>query len=75
MTGQSGGMKRFKPIPIVQAGGIQPYHASTPQIPGQALQAMLAGRTASGWNPADITRMTQKAAKRRPASLLDTLAR
>lgn len=68
-------MKRFQPIPLVHAGGFQPYHGSTPQVPGPALQAMMAGRTASGWNPMDVTRATQKAARRRPASLLETLTR
>lgn len=68
-------MKRQQPIPIVQAGGMQPYHASTPQIPGQALLAMLAGRTATGYNPMDVTRATQKAARGRAGSLLQTLSR
>lgn len=75
MMGQSGGVKRYQPIPLVQAGGIQPYHGSTPQVPGSALMAMLAGRTASGFNPMDVTRATQKAANRRPASLLGMLSR
>lgn len=69
---------RQKPIPLVQAGGVQPYHASTPQMPGMALTAMLAGRDAQGFNPMDITRLTQKAGRgrmmqRRGATLLDTL--
>ena len=68
-------MQRFKPIPLVQAGGIQPYHASTPQIPGQALMAMLRGTMADGSHPADAMRMVQRQARGRPRSLLDTLAR
>lgn len=67
---------QYKPIPIVQSGGIQPYHGSTPQIPGPALAAMLAGRTASGYNPADITRATQKKSGQQQLSgLLAMLAR
>lgn len=69
------GRVQFRPIPLVQPSGIQPYHGSTPQIPGPALMAMLAGRTASGFNPADLTRATQKAAHRRPVTLLGMLAR
>lgn len=68
-------MQRFQPIPLVQAGGIQPFHGSTPQQPGMALMAMLAGRSATGVNPMDVQRAAQKTARRRPASLLDTLAR
>jgi hypothetical protein len=68
-------VKRFDPIPLVQPGGIQPYHGSTPSQPGPALTAMLAGRTAGGMNPADITRRSQAMAKRRPRTLLDTLGR
>lgn len=64
---------QFKSIPIVQAGGIQPYHGSTPQIPGQALMAMLAGTTLGGYHPHDAQRANQKAARKRPRSLLDTL--
>lgn len=70
---------QFKPIPLVQAGGIQPYHGSTPQIPGPALLAMLAGRTAGGYNPMDARRAVQKQARPRArgqgSSLLDSLMR
>lgn len=68
-------MQRYQPIPLVQFGGIQPFHGSTPQQPGMALSAMMAGRTGSGFNPMDVQRAAQKTARRRPASLLDTLAR
>lgn len=68
-------MNRYRPIPLVQAGGIQPYHGSTPQAPGMALTAMLAGRSAAGFNPMDVQRGAQKTARRRPVSLLDTLSR
>lgn len=66
---------QFKPLPLVQYGGIQPFHSSTPQQPGMALMAMLAGRSATGMNPMDVQRGAQKAARRGPSSLLDTLAR
>ncbi len=70
--------QRQKPIPMVQAGGMQPYHGSTPQMPGMALTAMLAGRTSQGYNPQDIVRQTQRGgrarmADRRAQSLLGTL--
>lgn len=64
-----------KPIPLVQMGGMQPYHGMTPSAPGPALLAMLAGRTASGWNPADITRAVQKQAGKGSSSLLLSLSR
>lgn len=55
-------MKRFDPIPLIQAGGIQPFHGSTPQPPGDALMAMLRGATFSGANPMDASRGLQRAA-------------
>lgn len=54
---------------------MQPYHGSTPQIPGQALMAMLQGTMASGYHPMDAQRATQKAARQRPGSLLQMLSR
>lgn len=66
-------MKQFAPIPLVQAGGIQPFHGSTPQIPGDSLMAMLRGATFGGMNPIDASRGLQKAAGKRPLTLLDTL--
>jgi hypothetical protein len=65
----------FKPIPIVQAGGMQPYEGSTPQAPGMALAAMLRGTMGDGSHPADAMRMVQRQARQRPRSLLDTLVR
>lgn len=66
-------VKRFDPIPLVQAGGIQPFHGSTPQIPGDSLMAMLRGATFGGMNPMDAKRGLQRAAGNRPMTLLDTL--
>jgi hypothetical protein len=66
-------VKRFDPIPLVQPGGIQPFHGSTPSEPGPALLAMLKGRTAGGIHPLDAQRTSQAMAKRRPRTLLDTL--
>lgn len=68
-------MKQFAPIPLVQAGGIQPYHGSTPQMPGDALLAMMRGSTFGGANPMDATRGLQSSAGRRPMLLLDMLRR
>lgn len=45
----------------------QPYRRG-PRQQGGALSAMLAGRDAYGQNPADLTRMFQKAMRRRRAS-------
>ena len=67
---------RQKPVPLVQPGGVQPYHGSTPQMPGMALMAMLAGRTAGGFNPQDIPRQVQRQARGgQPMSLLSSLGR
>lgn len=49
-------MRRFDPIPIVQPGGVQPYSPQGGREPGQALLAMLAGRTFGGFNPMDVQR-------------------
>lgn len=68
-------MKRYAPIPLVQTGGIQPFEGSTPQIPGASLMAMLRGTTLGGFHPHDAQRAAQKAARKRPASLLDHLSR
>jgi hypothetical protein len=62
-------MQRFRPIPIIQPGGIQPYHQAGGQMPGPALTAMTNGTTLFGVNPADVTRQSQTMAKRR--TLLD----
>lgn len=65
----------FKPIPLIQPSGMQPYHAATgAQLPGPALLAMLRGSTFSGANPIDAKRGAQKAARRWPGTVLDTLA-
>jgi hypothetical protein len=37
----------------------QPYRKG-PRMPGQALNAMLKGRTSSGYNPKDLERNVQK---------------
>jgi hypothetical protein len=67
--------QRQQPIPIVHPGGVQPYHGSTPQAPGMALMAMLAGRTAGGYNPQDIPRQVQKQSRGGgQMSLLSSLA-
>jgi hypothetical protein len=68
-------VKRFDPIPLVQPGGVQPYTQAGGREPGPALMAMLAGRTAGGFNPMDAQRSSQAMAKRRPRTLLDTLQR
>lgn len=65
----------FKPIPLVQPGGIQPYTQAGGRDPGPALNAMLAGTTLFGTNPMDFQRAAQKGAKKRPPSLLDILNR
>jgi hypothetical protein len=52
-------VKQFAPIPLVQAGGIQPYHGSTPQMPGDALQAMMRGMTFGGQHPMNASRALQ----------------
>lgn len=65
-------MKRFDPIPLVQPGGVQPYTQAGGREPGPALLAMLAGRTAGGFNPQDVRRQSQAMAKRRPRTLFDT---
>jgi hypothetical protein len=61
----------YKPIPLIQPSGIQPYAQAGGQLPGPALQAMLAGRTLFGSNPMDAVRAAQAMQKRRPRSLLD----
>lgn len=69
-------MKRFDPIPLVQPGGVQPYHGSTPSEPGPSLLAMMRGTTFGGINPMDPMRQMQSASRgRRRATLLDTLGR
>lgn len=68
-------MKRFDPIPLVQMGGVQPFHGSTPQPPGAALLAMTRGATFGGFNPIDAQRGLQVAAKRKPLTLVDLLSR
>lgn len=71
MIGQSGGMKRYQPIPLIQPSGVQPYAPAGGQLPGPALSAMKAGTTLFGSNPMDVKRASQSMAKRRPRSLLD----
>lgn len=66
-------MKHFQPIPIINPGGYQPFSKAGGQMPGPALVAMLAGRTAGGYNPMDAVRAAQMA--RRQPSLLDLLLR
>lgn len=68
-------MQRFQSIPLIHAGGVQPFHGSTPQPPGDALMAMLRGATFGGANPMDAQRGLQVAARKRPLSLLDMLAK
>lgn len=65
-------MKRFDPIPLVQMGGVQPFHGSTPQPPGAALLAMMRGATFSGANPVDAQRGLQAASSQ--PTLLTALA-
>lgn len=72
--GQSGGMQRFSPIPLIQPSGIQPYAQAGGQLPGPALAAMLRGTSLFGMNPQDFVRAAQKTSKR-PPSLLDALQR
>jgi hypothetical protein len=43
----------------------QPYRKGARQ-PGAALMAMLRGRSLTGYNPADITRMASSRARARP---------
>lgn len=71
-----GQMKRFDAIPLVQAGGHQPYSPHGGRLPGDALMAMLAGSTLYGVNPADVQRNMQAAMKASPdqTSLLSRLA-
>lgn len=71
MTGHSGGMKRFDPIPLVQSGGVQPFHGSTPSEPGPSLLAMMRGKTFGGIHPMDAQRASQAMARRRPRTLFD----
>lgn len=66
---------QFKPLPLVQPGGIQPYTQAGGRAPGPALSAMLAGTTLFGQNPMDFQRAAQKGAAKRPPSLLDLLTR
>lgn len=65
-------MKRYQPIPLVQAGGVQPYAPQGGREPGAALLAMLAGRTFSGFNPMDAQRNMQAASN--GPSLLSSLS-
>jgi hypothetical protein len=67
-------VKTFDPIPLIQYGGVQPFHGSTPQIPGPALLAMLRGSTFGGQNPMNAQRGLQAAAGK-PRTLLDVLGR
>ena len=66
-------MQRQRPIPLIQPSGIQPYAQAGGQLPGPALNAMLAGRTLYGVNPQDPQRQSQAMARRR--TLVDALAR
>lgn len=69
-------MKRYDPIPLVQAGGVQPYSKQGGRHPGPALLAMLQGSTTGGMNPMDSWRQMQKSElQRRPVTLLDMLQR
>lgn len=72
-----GDVKRYDPIPLVQAGGHQPYSKQGGRHPGAALLAMLAGSTAGGANPQDSWRQMQRSEvrQRRPLTLLDMLSR
>lgn len=55
---------------------MQPYEGSTPQVPGMALMAMMAGRTAGGFNPMDVRRQVQRQARGgQQMSLLASLGR
>lgn len=71
--GHAGQGKRHDPIPVVQAGGHQPFSKHGGQMPGPSLTAMLAGRTFGGINPMDTQRGLQVASKR-PRTLADLLA-
>lgn len=70
-------MKRYDPIPLVEAGGHQPYSRQGGRHPGAALLAMLQGSTSGGINPADSWRQMQKSEmqQRPPLTLLDMLRR
>jgi hypothetical protein len=63
-----------KGVPLVQPGGVQPYHGSSASHPGMAHDAMRQGTMLSGHHPADAMRAVQRAA-RRPRSLLESLGR
>lgn len=66
--------KRQQPIPIIQAGGHQPYAQAGGREPGPSLLAMLNGATLGGQNPADPWRAMQMSASRgRRRTLLDQL--
>lgn len=69
--------KRYPEIPLIQAGGVQPYAPAGGREPGPALQAMTGGRTLFGLNPMDAQRQSVAMARRRPrpSTLLDSLAR
>lgn len=71
--GHGGGVQRFKPIPLIQPSGVQPYTQAGGRPAGPALDAMLRGGTLFGANPMDVVRGSQSMAKRRPRprSLLD----
>jgi hypothetical protein len=63
----TGLVKRFDPIPLIQPSGHQPYAPAGGQMPGPALLAMLRGADFSGNNPVDPWRALQAAAgKRQP---------
>lgn len=72
-----GDVKRYQPIPLIEAGGHQPYSKQGGRHPGAALLAMLQGSTAGGMNPMDSWRQMQKSEikQRRPMTLLDMLNR
>lgn len=69
-----GQMQRFDPLPLIQFGGFQPYQGQQGREQGPALLAMLAGRTAGGWNPMDVTRNLQRVAGNQPSLLASLMS-
>jgi hypothetical protein len=67
-------LKRYPQIPLIQAGGHQPYAKAGGQMPGPALLAMLGGRTLGGYNPQDVTRSLQSLASAYPNTVLGRLS-
>jgi hypothetical protein len=67
--------QRYQPLPIVQAGGVQPYTSMGGRMPGPSLLAMLRGSTFAGFNPQDAQRKAQTMGQGSPLLLSMLLRR